>query len=149
MKIVLLKNVPKVGKQYEIKEVSRGFAQNFLFPKKLAEVATEKIIKQIEKKKQNAEAEAKIHEDLLVKNIIDMKGVTVIMQEKANEQGHLFAGVHKDEIVPEIKKQTHLEIDPEFIQLEEPIKEIGEHEIEVSAHGKSAKFTLKIEELKA
>ncbi len=148
MKIVLLQTVPKVGKQYEVKEVSRGYAQNFLFPQKLAEIATEKAMKSIEKKKQNFDAEAKIHEDLLVKNIEDMNGVTVIMQEKANEQGHLFAGVHKDEIVPEIKKQTQLEINPEFIQLEEPIKEIGEHEIEVSAHGKSAKFMLKIEELK-
>ena len=146
MKVVLLQTVPKVGKQYEVKEVSRGFAQNFLFPQKLAEIATEKAMKSIEKKKQNSDVEAKIHEDLLIKNIVDMDGVTIIMQEKANEKGHLFAGVHKDEIVPEIKKQTQLEIDPEFIQLEEPIKELGEHEIEISAHNKSAKFTLKIEE---
>ncbi|MFC1720866.1 50S ribosomal protein L9 [Patescibacteria group bacterium] len=146
MKVVLLQTVPKVGKQYEVKEVSRGFAQNFLFPQKLAEIATEKAMKAIEKKKQNSDAEAKIHEDLLIKNIVDMSGVTIVMQEKANEKGHLFAGVHKDEIVPEIKKQTQLDIDPESIQLEEPIKELGEHEIEVSAHGKSAKFTLKVEE---
>jgi len=148
MKVILLQNVPKLGKQYEVKDVSRGFAQNFLIPQKKAEIATEKALKAIEIKKQNADMEAKIHEDLLIKNILDMEGVRVVMKEKANEQGHLFAGVHKEEIVAEIKKQTHLEIDPEFIQLEEPIKEIGEYDIEVSAHGKSAKFKLVIEESK-
>jgi len=77
-------------------------------------------------------------------DIEDLSDVVIEMKEKANEKGHLFAGVHKDEIVEEIKKQTQLDIHPDFIQLKEPIKEIGEHDIVVEAEGKKNKFKLKI-----
>jgi large subunit ribosomal protein L9 len=142
MKVILLKNVPKIGARFEVKDVSAGHATNFLIPKGLAEIATESSIKRIETVKAQADAERKIHEDLLMKNLVDMQGVVIEMEESANEQGHLFAGIHKEEIIPEIKKQTQLEILPEYINLEKPIKEVGEHEIEVKVQDKVAKFKL-------
>jgi len=144
MKIILLQNVSNIGQKYDVKEVSNGYARNFLFPKKLAEIATDKAIKNIEVLKKAHDTEIKIQKDLLVKNIEDLSDVVIEMKEKANEKGHLFAGVHKDEIVEEIKKQTQLDIHPDFIQLKEPIKEIGEHDIVVEAEGKKNKFKLKI-----
>ena len=79
-----------------------------------------------------------------MKNLKELEGVTITIVEKANEKGHLFAGVHKLEIVPAIEKQTRLQIDPEHIILDKPIKEVGIHEIKVKAGEKSIKFNLDI-----
>jgi len=146
MKVILLKDVPKVGHKYDVKEMSSGYVRNFLLPKGLVQIATDKVLATIQEKKKVLDAERKIHEDLLIKNIESLKGVTITMSEKANEKGHLFAGIHKDEIIPEIKKQTHVDIIAEHLELPEPIKEVGEHEITVSAHGKSITFKLVVEE---
>lgn len=142
MKIILIKNVPKVGKKYEIKEVAEGHATNFLIPRGLALTATESNQKKIALESSQKEAERKIQEDLILKNIKDLEGVMVTVEEKANDKGHLFAGIHKEELVPLIKEQTRLDILPEHIVLEKPIKEIGEHEISVHVQDTKIKFRL-------
>jgi large subunit ribosomal protein L9 len=142
MKIILLKDVAKLGRRYETKEVSSGHALNLLIPQGLAIAATPDAVKRIEVIKAKTEGERKVHEDLLVKNIKGLENVTLNVSGKANEKGHLFAGLHKDEIVAELLKQTELQLDPSFIELEHPIKEVGEHMIEVKGGGKSAKFKL-------
>ncbi len=145
MKVILLKNVPKIGQKYEVKEVSDGHASNFLIPRGLALVASESALKQVETLKSNDVTAKKIHEDLLLKNLGDIAGVTIHMSESANEQGHLFAGIHKEEIIPALKEQTRLEIAPEYIDLEKPIKTTGEHEITVSVQDKKVTFKLIVE----
>ncbi|PIP03595.1 MAG: 50S ribosomal protein L9 [Candidatus Yonathbacteria bacterium CG_4_10_14_3_um_filter_47_65] len=148
MKIVLLCDVPKVGKKYDVKEVTRGYARNFLLPRKLAQIATERIIRQTTTEQENAEARRKIREDLLLKNIKGFESIVITVQEKANKQGHLFAGIHKEEIISLIKEQTHLDIDAEHIFLEKPIKELGEHLVNVGVGDKRATFKIIVEEKK-
>ncbi len=145
MKVILLNDVPRLGQKYDVKEVSNGYGRNFLLSKGLAEIATGKAIKKFATSKVKHEEEKKVREDLLKKNIEELNAVTVVMQEKANEKGHLFAGIHKEEIIPELKKQTHLEILAEHIVLENPIKEIGEHNIEVKVDDKVTTFKLVVE----
>jgi len=60
-------------------------------------------------------------------------------------QGHLFAGLHREAIVKELLAQTRIQVDPSFIQLDQPLKTVGEHIIEVKAEGKSAKFKVIIQ----
>jgi len=145
MKIILLKDVAKLGKRYETKEVSSGHALNLLIPQGHAIAATPAALKRYETERAKSEDERKLHEDLLVKNIKDLESVTITVSGKANEKGHLFAGLHKEAIAAELFKQTQLQIDPSFIQLEHPIKQVAKHEIEVKGGGKSAKFTLVVE----
>lgn len=142
MKIILLKDVPKIGRKYETKEIKDGYALNFLIPRGLAVSATESEAKRINIEKMREDKERKVHEDLLLKNITDLNGVSITVKEKANEKGHLFAGLHAEAIAKEIFEQTRLEIEPSFIELKHPIKEVGEHEIAVKAAGKTVKFTL-------
>ncbi|MCR4334134.1 MAG: 50S ribosomal protein L9 [Patescibacteria group bacterium] len=144
MKIILLKDTPKVGKKYDVKDISDGYALNLLIPKGFAEIATEKAVKRVSVEKAKEDIEKKIQEDLLLKNLNDMNGIVIEMAGKANEKGHLFAGIHSAEIAPEITKQTRLIISPEFIKLDKPIKEVGEHEITVQVQDKTVKFKLKI-----
>lgn len=144
MKVILLKQVPKVGQKYEVKNVSDGYAMNFLFPRRLAEAATPSAIKRIETRKSADDGERKIHEDLLLKNVKDLEGVRVEMSEIANDQGHLFAGIHADEISIALQQQSRLQILPEYIVLDKPIKTLGEHKIPVKIQDVLTSFTLVI-----
>jgi ribosomal protein L9 len=71
--------------------------------------------------------------------------VVLTIRAKANPKGSLFAGLHREAIATELAKQTRLQVSPSFIQLEHPLKEVGEHMVEVKAEGKSARFKVVIE----
>jgi large subunit ribosomal protein L9 len=144
MKIILLKDIAKVGKRYEVKDISDGYAQNMLIPKGLAIAATADALKRVELERARDEGEKKVHLELLHKNLKDLDGVTVSVTERANEKGHLFASIHKPEVVEAIQKQTRIQIAPEYIMLDKHIKEIGSHIVEVKAGDKSVKFTLEV-----
>jgi large subunit ribosomal protein L9 len=145
MKIILLKDVQKVGKKYDIKDVADGHALNMLIPRGLAMSATPQAVKKVETMKQNDTTDKKIQEDLLAKNLEVIKTLTITLKEKANDKGHLFAGITKEMLATEILKVTRLNIDPAFIKLEKPIKEIGEHKVGIEAMGKKAEFTVVVE----
>ncbi|MFA5933742.1 MAG: 50S ribosomal protein L9 [Candidatus Paceibacterota bacterium] len=145
MKIILLKDVPKIGKKDDIKEVGDGYANNFLFPKKLAELATSKGIARIESMKKSVHVEKEIQMDLLMKNLKEISVASITIKGKTNNVGHLFAGIRKEDIVEALRKQAHISIDPDFIEFDKPLKDLGEHKIAVSAKGKESSFTLIIE----
>ncbi|MES3005571.1 MAG: 50S ribosomal protein L9 [Patescibacteria group bacterium] len=147
MKVILLKDVQKVGKKFQIVDVADGFAMNSLLPRGLAENATPKAIVRAEKFKSEEAADQKVREDLLMKNLKDIGGVKFEIIGKANEKGHLFAGIHKEELVPALKEQTRLDIDPQYIVLDKPIKEVGEHKVEVKVQDKTVEFTVVIKAL--
>jgi large subunit ribosomal protein L9 len=147
MKVILLKSVPKIGNKYAVINVADGFAMNSLFPKGLAEVATPKALARVEQLKSAEDMERQVREDLLLKNLKEIEGITVEYSGKANDKGHLFAGIHKDEIIKALKEQDRLDITAEYIDLEKPIKEVGEHKISVNVQGKTAEFTLVVKAL--
>jgi len=140
MKVILLQDVPKVGHKYSVKEVSGGYARNFLIPRKMASIATEAAIKNVEAMRIKAEQERVIHEDLLNKNIESLEGVKITAPEKANEKGHLFSIVHEDEVSRILKQQHHIEIPAKLIEMDKHIKEIGEYKVKV----KGKEFTLEV-----
>lgn len=145
MKVIFLHDVPRVGKRYDIKEVNGGYAVNFLFPKKLAEPATPKAIGKLEKRKKEILVEREVQEDLLMKNLEELKSKTIIIKDKANDKGHLFSAIHKKEIIKAMMSEHKAEIGEEFILLEKPIKEIGEFEIPIEIKGKKSSLKLIVE----
>lgn len=142
MKIVLLKDVKGVGRKHDVKNVADGFALNSLIPQGLAEVAVGKALARVEMIKKQEEAERKVKEDLLSKNLKSIHDQVVEVEAGANEKGHLFAGLHAADIAPLVKAKTGVDLLPEFMQLDKPVKELGEHKIDIKVHGKSASFTL-------
>lgn len=140
MKVIFLQDVPRVGNRYDLKEVPDGYALNFLLPRKLAEVATLGAVASLEARKKEIAIEREVQENLLLKNLEEIKGKTVTLKGKANEKGHLFSAIHKDEIVRAMKEQNRVDIGEEFISLPKPIKEIGKFEvpIKIPAQGGSA-----------
>lgn len=138
MKVILLKDVPNTGKKNDIKEVSPGFARNFLIPKGLAVVADNESLKKLELKKkvdsENAAKELKAIEAIVSK--IDGQGAEINV--KTGSEGQLFESVNKQKISERLKEMG-FDIDKESIVLESPIKEIGEFPIKLKfAHNLEA-----------
>ncbi len=144
MKVILLHDVPNIGKKYEEKKVSDGYAMNFLIPKGLVEVATEKAIERAEMRRAERAAHIKIQEDLTIKNLEAITSAEITLTEKANEKGHLFAGVHKEALVSALKEQIRIDVSPDFIELKHPLKEIGEYMVAVKVQDKTAEFKVTI-----
>ena len=91
----------------------------------------------------------KVDQAILVKNLKALSEAVVTVKEKANEQGHLFAAIHKEELAKRLKDASGLDFPPEYIDLEKPVKEIGEHEITVIVGEKKGKFKLSVEAIEA
>lgn len=143
MKIILLEDVKKIGKRFDVKEVSDGYARNFLFPNGLADVATPAALKELEKKK--AEMEKEDHE--LVKRLEEisrlMKDRTLEFPVKAGANGEVFGSVTKEMILKGLRDSGLLRSERAEIKLERPLKELGVHNVEVDLK-KGIKATLKV-----
>ncbi|MEK7147796.1 MAG: 50S ribosomal protein L9 [Patescibacteria group bacterium] len=142
MKVILLKDVKGVGRKFEEKNVSDGYAANFLIPKKLAVAANGpgaavvKNLKTQDIEHKDREAE-KLHESLA-----KIAGKSVEIKMNANEQGHLFSRVNAEKLSKLLREQG-IDIAEENIELEHPIKEIGTFEVPISVgNGAETKFTL-------
>jgi large subunit ribosomal protein L9 len=144
MKIILLKDVAKVGRKFEIKDISDGLALNKLIPRGEALQATVGNIKMIEERNKNSLIEISQTQNAYMKAIAGLKDGKLEIVGKTNDLGHLFAGVHKKEIITEFKKFTGLEISEESIDLEKPIKEIGIHKLKVSVGDKQLELIVNI-----
>ena len=127
MKIILSQDITGVGRKGEVKNVSDGYARNFLLPNKLGQIATPAAIASADKLKKQMEQDKDVQKDILEKNIKGLNGLKVQLKAKANEKGHLFSIIHPDEISKILKEQHHLDIPSKMIEIEKPIKELGEH----------------------
>jgi large subunit ribosomal protein L9 len=123
MKIVLLKDIHGLGKKYDAVTVADGFALNNLIPKKQAEFATDAVVLHYAKLKEAEGEHIKMKEEEVIKNLDAIVSKTYEITAKANEQGHLFAALHKDQIA------ETLNIDSSFVVMDKNIKEVGEHEV--------------------
>ncbi len=142
MKVILLKDISGVGRKHDVKDVSDGHARNFLFPRGFAQEASASRLRQVESLRKTSEEGRRVQKELLLKNLEALKGVRISLSGKANEQGHLFKGIHKEEIVTALHTEARVELLPEHLLLEHPIKAVGEHVVSVAADGKQSSFVL-------
>lgn len=131
MRVILLQDIDNLGKKYEVVEVKNGYARNWLIPKGLAKLATKeslkwlKIQKEIIRKKE--EEELKRVQQLAAK----IDGFELIIPIKIGEEGQLFESINKQKISEKLKEEG-FEIKKNQIELEKPIKELGEFPIKIS-----------------
>lgn len=134
MKVILLQDVPKVGKKDQVLEVKEGYARNFLFTKKLAVEATPANMKELqrqEKIRADKAAEQKAEAVALGERL---KNTTVTIQTKCGAGGKLFGAVTNKEIAEQLEKSTGIKIDKRKINLEENIKTLGTYRPLVKLH---------------
>ena len=105
MKVILLKNVDKVGRAGETKEVAEGYARNFLIPKGLAQLATDGAVTKVEAEKREA-AEKIVNEQKKLKRLAkEISGMEIKIPAKVGEGGKLYGSVGIEEIEVELKKE--------------------------------------------
>lgn len=129
MKVIFLQDIRNVGKKYEVKDVSDGYARNFLFPGKLAEVATPAAIKNIEAMKaehEKGDKEAFAHLEALARKINETK---LQFDLKADKNGIIFGSVNKESILKGLREHKLIGAERVDIDLKYPIKELGEYTV--------------------
>ena len=135
MKVILLKDIKGTGRRGDIKIVADGFARNFLLKKGLARIATLDAIRSARNKVRKSEKVLN-KEDVANKKIIEkIKGKELEITGKINEEGRLYASITQKKISTEVSKQMKVKVDPKVIDIESPIKEIGEHRVKVDFGG--------------
>jgi large subunit ribosomal protein L9 len=133
MDVILREDIDKLGARGQVVNVAAGYARNFLLPKRLAVPATDSNKKIVEQERQahlRKEAKDRTEAEDLAKM---MAGVSVIISQKAGENDQLFGSVTVKDVAEALERKNFT-IDRRKIQLDEPIKQLGEHKINVRLH---------------
>lgn len=131
MKVIFLSDVRNVGKKHDIKDVSDGYARNFLFPNKLAEPGTPAAIKNLESIKATHEKEDKElhgHLEAIARKINETK---IQFELKADRSGVVFGSVNKESILKALREHKLIGAERIDIDLKYPIKELGEYSVPI------------------
>ena len=146
MKILFLKDVTGAGKQGEIKEVSDGFAKNFLLPKKLAVLATAQVQVQNDKELREVtekKRKAREHQERLKQQLEKRQ---FVLQVKTGKQGQTFGAIHAKEIAAAINSQLNLALDKGQVVLAKPLKELGAYDVKLRlSEGLEANLNIRLE----
>ena len=121
MKVILLDEIKGKGGEGDVVEVAQGYAENFLFPKKLAVAATKGNLKQLDERRNNIAKAA-------------FEGKTVTVDVKVGDEGILFGSVTAAMIADAIKAQLGMDIDRKRVELGKPIKVAGAHTVAISLY---------------
>ncbi len=145
MKVILLQDIKNVGRKEQIIEANDGYAQNYLFPKKLAIEATKDNMLKLQAKK-TSEANKKKAEIEANKEIAKkIEKIELTIKAKVGENSKIFGGITSKEIAEELKKQHKFEIDRKKITLKDTIKSLGRYTAEIKfGDGVNAELTINV-----
>ncbi|WP_270166990.1 50S ribosomal protein L9 [Paenibacillus sp. SYP-B4298] len=134
MKVIFLQDVKGQGKKGEVKEVSEGYARNFLLPKGLIKLASDGNLKTLEVQnaaEQKRKEKEKEDAEKLAARLGELK---VIVKTKAGEGGRLFGAITSKQVAEALASQAGIKIDKRKIELEEPIRSLGVTQVAVKLH---------------
>lgn len=133
MKVILLKDIKKIGKKGDVINTSDGYARNYLFPRKLAEEATDSNLHILNNKIENERKQKLAEIEAAQKVANELKGKEIKITTKIGESGKLFGAITSKDIALQIKTQYKVEVDKKKIVMD-TIKVAGEYEIEVKLY---------------
>jgi len=149
MKVVLLEDLPGKGKAGEIKEVSKGYARNFLLPRGLALLATPTIIKQVESRLEKEKLEESIDRDKLVELAQQIEGREIRFEARMGAGERLFGSITAADVAEELSRTIGSPVDKKRIDIEKPLRKTGSYEVAVKlASDINPQITVVIEEEK-
>ena len=131
MKIVLREDVESLGKKGDLLEVADGYARNFLVPRGLAMRATKGVVAQSEAMRRSREAKETRDREASQQLAAQLGSRTIEVKARAGEGGKLFGSVTAADVADAVLAQTGVELDRRKVVLEEPIRELGEAEVQV------------------
>jgi large subunit ribosomal protein L9 len=133
MKVILTEEIRGLGTRGDVVTVKDGYARNFLLPKNLAREASAGNMKQIEHERRKWALLAQQEKDAAQKAADKVKGVKIRIEKRVGENGHLFGSVTANEIADALAEKG-IEVDKRRIELAQPIKSAGMHDVEVRLH---------------
>jgi large subunit ribosomal protein L9 len=148
MKVVLRSDVPNLGKRGDIRDVADGYARNFLFPKGHAIPANSGIAEQAEtmrRARETRDAHDRQAAEAIARSLVQH---VIRVPMRAGPEGRLFGSVTTANIAEAIADQAGVEIDRYRLQLDEPIKALGTHEVPVRLHAE-VEFPVTVEVVRA
>jgi large subunit ribosomal protein L9 len=149
MKVVLLEDLPGRGRAGEIKEVSNGYARNFLLPRGLAVLATPAIIKQVESRLEQEKLEESIDRDKLVELAQQIEGKEIHFQARMGAGERLFGSITAADVAEKLSQAIGSVIDKKKIDIEKSLRKTGSHQVAVRlASDLNPQITVVIEEEK-
>ena len=144
MEVILREDVDKLGSRGQVVKVAAGYARNYLLPQRLAVAASESNKKIVEQERQgHLRKEAKLESEATDLGKL-ISGVTVTIAQKAGENDQLFGSVTAQDVADALARQSFT-IDRRKVQIDEPIKQLGDHKVAVKLHRNvSAEVTVKV-----
>lgn len=130
MKVILTKDVSGIGRAGDIKEVSDGYARNFLMRQSLAVPATQSQVDRVAKENRE-KADKKTRENAKIANLEkEIRSRPIVFKRKANSD-KLFAAIHEQDIINEISRNFNVDLKPKQIKISSPIKTLGNHQVQI------------------
>lgn len=149
MKIILLKDIEKLGKKYEVKEVAAGYARNYLIAKGLARLADEEALRWLRLQKESEKKKAEEELQKIAELVSKIDGQEVMVEVKVGEDGQLFEKIGEQRIAEGLR-ELGFEIKKSQIELEKPIEELGEFPAKVKfPHNLEAEIKVIVSETKS
>ena len=130
MRVILLKDIEKLGKKYEIKNVKDGYAKNFLIPQGLAKPATPQALKWLELQKEIQQKKAEEELKKVQEFASNLDGLEITIPVRFGENEQLFESITAQKIAEKLKEIGY-EVKKTQIDLAEPIKELGEFPVKI------------------
>jgi len=131
MKVILLQDVAKIGRRFDIVEVPSGYGMNKLIPQGMAKPATPENVKAIEAQSAKTASDRAAGDESFAAAVEAIKGVALEIAVEASEEGRMFQALKADTIAEAIKEKTNQDIPVSQVVIKTPIKEIGTHAIEL------------------
>jgi len=133
MKIILMDDVPSLGRRGDVRDVATGYARNFLLPRKLALPATAANLQNLDHlKRQRERAEHKAREEAQAATQ-RIEALTLAVATRASEDGRLYGSVSAQDIVEFLEKHK-IPVEKRRVALDEPIKALGEYRVPIRLH---------------
>ena len=133
MKVILTEEIRGLGTRGDVVTVKDGYARNYLIPKNLAQEASNSNLKAIEHQRHKWGLLAQEEKNAAQKQADRVKGVKIQIEKRVGEHGHLFGSVTANEIADALMEKG-IEVDKRRIELEQPIKNLGVHDVDVRLH---------------
>ncbi len=148
MKVILLKDVPKVGKRGEVKDVADGLANNMLLRKGLAVLATSTAVEKLTKEQKSQDDAKTRAKQKASQNKAELERRTFTVKVKTGDKGQIFGSIHEKDIIAAIFQKTKISLEKNQVNEHHGIRHLGEHFVDIKlGSGITAKVKLNIESL--
>ena len=130
MKVILLQDVAKIGRRFDVVEVPSGYGMNKLIPQGMAKPATPENLKVIQAQSAKTEAARAAGDEAFSEMLAAIKETSLEITVEANEEGRMFQALKIEAVLEAVKSATGKEVPQSQVVIKTPIKEVGEHAVD-------------------